>query len=149
MKHDRSGLRVLDRRECAENLAGTHMASIAVTVNALPVVLPVIVVGLDDMLYVRAAPDGVLARCMPNYVVSLLVWDDVSLDGGMGWTISVTGVATPVTRPTELDACLTQLPTWTDRDVFLRVPTTIVSGREFAPQPRSQNARRSERRPLV
>lgn len=129
---DGSGLKILDRWECLARLDGAHLGSVALSVNALPVVLPVAVALLDEHLVLRVRPDGVLARSMRGQVVSLLVCGGLGPAFDSGWSITATGLAEPIDHRGELSRCAgLPLPAWTADDVFVRVPTTIISGRAF------------------
>jgi hypothetical protein len=133
MVHDDSGSMILDRAECLDRLRGAHLGSVALSVNALPIVLPVAVALLDEVLVLRVRPGSLLARSMRNQVVSLLVCGDLVTSFDAGWSITATGMAEPVVEPDELHRCeRLPLPAWTDHDLYLRLTTTMVSGRVFA-----------------
>jgi hypothetical protein len=124
----------MDRAQCLARLAGIHLGSVALTVDALPVVLPIAVGRLGEDLLVRAGAHGVLVRSMPGRVVSVLVTGDVDAHLRAGWTVAVTAVAELVTQPEEVAACLrVPLRGWSANDLFIRVPPTIVVGRDLGP----------------
>jgi hypothetical protein len=127
---DDDRLRKLAPREAVERLAGQRVGYLALTVNALPAVVPVRFGRLDGRLVLRAAPKGMLARSAAGSVVSLLVCD-VDPDLTRGWSTTVTGMATPFTALRDLAACAELgLPGSAD-DMYLGISMDLVTGREY------------------
>ena len=100
MEVDRNGLQILDRDECVGLLAGGIIGRIAITANALPVVLPVNYVLLNDRIVVRTGRGTKLDAATRNTVVAFEV-DELDFADGTGWSILVTGVARELTAPEE------------------------------------------------
>ena len=61
MRRDRNGLEILGRDECQQLLASQFLGRIGVTVNALPVVLPVNYQLFDGQLIIQTERDTRLA----------------------------------------------------------------------------------------
>ena len=132
LSRDANGFVVLDRPACLERLAQHHVAALAITEHALPLVLPALYTLRGEDVLVAAASSGILGRRMPNSVISLCVHD---LDDDLlsGWTVTVTGRAELVTSPADLvDAA--ELRRWGSGDssqVVVRVSTEHISGRQI------------------
>ena len=94
-ERDTHGFVVLDRAACLDRLATRHLASVAVTSGALPLVLPVHYSLFGEHILMGADPTGVLGRRLPNHVISLCV-HDIDDDLLSGWSVTVTGLAEPV-----------------------------------------------------
>jgi nitroimidazol reductase NimA-like FMN-containing flavoprotein (pyridoxamine 5'-phosphate oxidase superfamily) len=107
------------------------MGRIAVTMNALPVVLPVCYVLLDEDVVVRTGTGTKLSAAVNHAVVTFEV---DRLEGDPRWSVCVTGVAAPVTRPDDL-ARVVALPMplglRTLRPHFVRIRSDVVSGRRL------------------
>jgi nitroimidazol reductase NimA-like FMN-containing flavoprotein (pyridoxamine 5'-phosphate oxidase superfamily) len=99
---DRNGLEVLGRDECIALLAGATFGRIAITSNALPVVLPVNYVLLDDRIVVRTGRGTKLDAATRNTVVAFEV-DEIETVEQTGWSVVVTGVARALVAPDEID----------------------------------------------
>jgi uncharacterized protein len=127
------GVDVLGRTECLELLGRGETGRVAVTIGALPAVLPVSygLAGDDVVFLAREGSD--LARAATGAVVAFET-DHVDAAGGEAWSVVVTGLAVPVTDPADLEACRArELGPWTQerRPVFMRLATEVVSGRRF------------------
>ena len=132
LNSDANGFVVLDRAACLERLALHHVASVAITDGALPLVLPALYLLSGEDILVAAAQTGILGRRMPNSVVSLCVYD---LDDELlsGWTVTVTGRAEPVISLEDLTYAR-DLRRWGAGDasqVVVRVDTERISGRQI------------------
>jgi hypothetical protein len=127
---DDDRLRKLAFGEAVERLAGQRVGYLALTVNALPAVVPVRFGRLDGRLVLRAAPKGVLARSAAGSVVSLLVCD-VDPDLTRGWSTTVTGMATPFTARSDLAACAELGLPGSAEDMYLGISMDLVTGREY------------------
>ena len=103
MEVDRNGLEVLDRDECLRLLAVATLGRIGFTSGALPTVLPVNFHLDGERILVRTARGSTLEAALRNVVVAFEV-DDFDPIEHAGWSVAVTGVATEVGEPTELDA---------------------------------------------
>jgi nitroimidazol reductase NimA-like FMN-containing flavoprotein (pyridoxamine 5'-phosphate oxidase superfamily) len=71
VEHDGNGFVVLDRAACLELLARRHIAIVAITDGAMPLVLPALYGLWDDHVVMAVDPVGVLGRHVPNNIVSL------------------------------------------------------------------------------
>src|SRR5213079_2103949 len=98
MEFDRNGLEVLSRDECLRLLATAHIGRIALSIGALPVVLPVNFCMLDDDLVIRTGPGSKLDAATNHAVVAFEV-DSFSLFDHSGWSVLVQGVAAEIVDP--------------------------------------------------
>ena len=133
MKHDRNGLEILHRDEC-RNLLGTQVIGrIGVTVNALPVVLPVNYQLFDGQLIIQTERESRLADATHDTVVAFEV-DSVEADGSGGWSVVITGIANEVTQP-DVIAQLRLLPftRWVrnENDRYVNISLDLMSGRRI------------------
>jgi hypothetical protein len=127
------GLETLGRQECLRILAGAGKGRVAVSVGALPTVLPVrfILVG-EDVLF-PAPPGSELAVAVRGAVVA---FEADHIDPGGGWSVVVTGIATEVDEQELLDQVIPTLPVaGGEPQCFFRVPTEIISGRRLPRAP--------------
>lgn len=130
---DTHGFVVLDRDACLDRLARRHLASVAVTNGALPLVLPVQYSLHGEDILVGADRAGVLGRRLPNHVVSLCV-HDVDDELARGWSVTVTGLAEPADHLATTPA-VAPLRRWganLAEQVVVRIRTDMVSGREIS-----------------
>lgn len=128
---DRNGLMKLDRGECLELLRSASIGRIALTDDALPVVLPVSYALLDDDV-VFATGTGAKLRAATNRAVVAFEADAVDLTDRSGWSVCITGVASEVTDPVSLErtaqlAILSLVESVGHR--YVRVRADMVSGR--------------------
>jgi uncharacterized protein len=133
MQTDRNGLEVLDRAECLRLLAGSLLGRVAVSIGALPVILPVNFLLDGDRILIRTGEGTKLAAAARNAVVAFEV-DDVDPFGHSGWSVSVTGTAQEITDREELERITTlPLPHWTPNSVsrVIALSTELVSGRRI------------------
>jgi nitroimidazol reductase NimA-like FMN-containing flavoprotein (pyridoxamine 5'-phosphate oxidase superfamily) len=132
MAHDRNGLMILSRPECVELLRSVPVGRIALSVGALPVVLPVNFAMLDDDVVIRTVAGSKLEAAAINAVVAFEA-DRVDPAARCGWSVLVQGVASEITDPDELDrARRMPLDPWSGVDGhYLRIATRFVSGRRL------------------
>lgn len=131
MKLDRNGLEVLDRDECRALLGTQLLGRIGVTVDALPVVLPVNFQLFDGEVVIQTERDTRLADATNNTVVAFEV--DNAEPGGTGsWSVTLTGIATEINDP-DVIAQLRQLPftRWVrgENDRYVGISLDLLSGR--------------------
>ncbi len=107
---------VLPRDECLRLLSKAPLGRVAVSVGALPMVLPVQFALVGDDVVFPADRGGELDVAARNAVVA---FEADSIDPGTGWSVVATGVATEVPGAAG----------------FLRISTEIVSGRRFLRAP--------------
>lgn len=127
------GLDVLDEPECRRLLAGRSFGRVALTVGALPVILPVHYALLGDDPIFRTDAGAKLMAASAGHILCLEV-DDADPVNHTGWSVLVTGPAEVITDPDELDAARAlPLRPWVGRgDVYVRVKAVLVSGRRIA-----------------
>lgn len=133
MKPDRNDLEVLHREECRQLLGTQVLGRIGVTVNALPVVLPVNYQLVDGELVIQTERDSRLAEATTNTVVAFEV-DHVEADGLGSWSVTITGIATEIADP-DIIARLRKLPftRWVrdDSDRYVGISLDLMSGRRI------------------
>jgi nitroimidazol reductase NimA-like FMN-containing flavoprotein (pyridoxamine 5'-phosphate oxidase superfamily) len=128
---DRNGLEILTRAGCLELLGDRGMGRVAVTMNALPVVLPVCYAVLDNDVIIRTGTGTKLSAAVNHSVVTFEV---DRLEGDDRWSVCVTGIATPVTRPDDLAKVVgLSMPAGlrTLRPHFVRIRSDMISGRRL------------------
>jgi len=135
VERDRNGLEILGRDACRELLGTQLLGRIGVTVNALPVVLPVNYQLFDGELIIQTERDTRLADATHNTVVAFEV-DHVDADGPGSWSVAITGIANEVTDP-DVIAQLRCLPftRWVrnDNDRYIAISLDLMSGRRLNP----------------
>jgi nitroimidazol reductase NimA-like FMN-containing flavoprotein (pyridoxamine 5'-phosphate oxidase superfamily) len=136
VKLDRNGLEVLDRDECRALLGTQLLGRIGVTVDALPVVLPVNFQLFDGEVVIQTERDTRLADATQNTVVAFEV--DNAESGGTGsWSVTLTGIATEITDP-NLISRLRLLPftRWvrSENDRYVGISLDLLSGRRVTDQ---------------
>lgn len=129
---DTNGFVVLDRQACLERLAQHRVASLAITDGALPLVLPALYVLHGEDIFLGASCTQILGRRLPNNVISLCV-HELGEDLLSGWTVTVTGLAEPVSSSADL-ADVLDLRRWgfvQSTQIVVRVGTELISGRQI------------------
>jgi nitroimidazol reductase NimA-like FMN-containing flavoprotein (pyridoxamine 5'-phosphate oxidase superfamily) len=132
---DRNGLEVLPREECLSLLRRAKIGRIAVSVGALPAVLPVNFTVLGDDIVIRTNPGAKLDAALANNVVAFEA-DDVDPICQTGWSVLVQGIAREVIVPEQVaEARNAPLRAWAGngRDRFVRIGMQHVSGRRILP----------------
>jgi nitroimidazol reductase NimA-like FMN-containing flavoprotein (pyridoxamine 5'-phosphate oxidase superfamily) len=132
MSVDRNGLQVLSRDECLDLLSQATLGRVAVSIAALPVVLPVHYGVFDGDVVFRTVEGTKLTGAVTNAVVAFEV-DDID-DGGVGWSVLVVGRAEIVDDPVERAAAEEAIPpSWLPvaADHVVRVRGDVVSGRRI------------------
>jgi len=134
MIRDANGLEILDRARCLELLATAHVGRIALSMGALPVVLPVNFAMLGEDILIRTATGSKLNAAATNSVVAFEA-DRVDAVYHSGWSVLAQGVASEITDPVELEqAAEVPLAPWSGSDGhYLRVTTQLLSGRRLDP----------------
>ncbi|MGO9872210.1 MAG: pyridoxamine 5'-phosphate oxidase family protein [Acidimicrobiia bacterium] len=130
---DRNDLEILHRDECRRLIGTQVLGRIGVTVDALPVVLPVNYQLFDGELLIQTERESRLADATHNTVVAFEV-DHVEVDGQGSWSVAITGIATEVTDP-DVIARLRKLPftRWVrnDNDRYVGISLDLMSGRRI------------------
>lgn len=129
------GFEVLSRQECLQLLGRGGLGRVAVSVGALPAVLPIgFVLAGEDVVF-PATPGGELDVAVRDAVVA---FETDHLDPAAGWSVVVTGVATEVRDAAELRQ-LHDIPALTggggEWPCLFRVSTEMVSGRRILASP--------------
>jgi len=130
---DRNGLAVLEREECIALLGSVTVGRIAITSNALPVVLPVNFVLLDDRIVIRTSRGTKLDAATRNTVVAFEV-DEIDMVEQTGWSVLVTGVARELVAPDEIDEVSASPPArWAPGPDgrYIAISTDMISGRRI------------------
>ena len=137
MEVDRNGLEVPTREECLELVRRATIGRLAIHSGALPTIVPVNFILTDSGVVVRTAPGSKLDNALEHAVVAFEV-DDVDPIRHIGWSVVITGLASEVTDPDELDA-VRRLPLahWAPGPAnrYVCVSLDLVSGRRIAPAP--------------
>lgn len=127
-------LAVLSRMECLALLGTVPVGRLGISIEALPAILPVDFALLHEQIVIRSVPGTKLNAATTQAVVAFEAdaWDPA---GEWGWSVLVRGRGSEITDPAEL-AEAEQLPlrAWALKDAanrFLRIETTMVSGRRF------------------
>jgi uncharacterized protein len=120
---------VLEPAECLRLLGGERIGRVAISVNALPVILPVRFALDGSEILFRAAPGGLLAEATRQAVIAFEA--DGSEPGVGSWSVLATGLARHVADP---DArALNALPPWSaETDVFIALSPQLLSGRRLS-----------------
>ncbi|MEY2420682.1 MAG: hypothetical protein QOI95_749 [Acidimicrobiaceae bacterium] len=137
MEVDRNGLEILDRVECLRLLALATIGRIGITSGALPTVLPINFHLDRERILVRTGRGSKLDAALQNAVVAFEV-DDFDPIYHSGWSVSVTGVATEISDPDELDAAHRMpIARWAPDgdDAVLAISTEVVTGRRIGAVP--------------
>lgn len=139
--YDHHGLEILDQSECLRLLQTVDFGRVAVTYNALPLILPVSFALLAGEVVFATGPGTKLAAATERAVIAFEA-DQADLAGGTGWSVCITGMAEEITDPDERQraAALGLTPMIPiDRPRYVRVRTELSSGRR-ASQPASLSA---------
>lgn len=122
-----SGFATLTAEECRRLLRANRVGRLAVTSGALPCVLPVQYAVAGDHLLVRTPGHHEVGEGIDGQVVGFET-DDLDLDHGVGWCVSVTGTARVVHAAAAMDAVH---PWFSDGEV-LAVSTDLLVGHRVA-----------------
>lgn len=126
------GLEPLDELECRRLLESAQLGRVALTLGALPVILPVHYALLDGDPVFRT-DDGAKLKAASAGNILCLETDHDDPERHQGWSVLVTGPA-EVLRGDDLErAKRLPLRPWVGRgDVYVRVRAVMVSGRRVA-----------------
>jgi nitroimidazol reductase NimA-like FMN-containing flavoprotein (pyridoxamine 5'-phosphate oxidase superfamily) len=133
METDRNGLEILDRAECLRLLSGSSLGRVALSIGAVPVILPVNFLLEGDRILIRTGEGTKLAAAARNAVLAFQV-DNADSFGHCGWSVSVTGTSTEITEQDELQRIAPlPIPHWAPNGVghVIAVSTELVSGRRI------------------
>ncbi|MEV0743474.1 pyridoxamine 5'-phosphate oxidase family protein [Streptomyces sp. NPDC050549] len=120
----------LGREESLALLASVPMGRVGFSHQALPVIRPVNHLVDGDHIVIRTHTASALLRTPP--VTEVVVYEADWLDPGTrtGWSVMVTGRASPVTAASDVLRYQQSLMAWTDRDLdhVVRISAEIVAG---------------------
>ena len=122
---------LLTHEQCLSLLGSTTVGRIAVTSQALPVVVPVNYTLAGNRVVFRTKRAGMLARACDDAVVGFEV-DNLASDGRSGWSVLVVGVAHLLQGSEDLRALELNLVSAVDgygEDQFVGIALGQVSGR--------------------
>jgi nitroimidazol reductase NimA-like FMN-containing flavoprotein (pyridoxamine 5'-phosphate oxidase superfamily) len=128
---DRAGLEVLSVDECLRLLAASEWGRVAITVGALPAILPVRFVLAQDEILFRAGQDTALSAATRGAVVAFQADGDRD---GAHWSVLATGLARHLDDgPAPRDDLA--LPGWsTDGgDHLVAIAPEVITGRRVVP----------------
>jgi nitroimidazol reductase NimA-like FMN-containing flavoprotein (pyridoxamine 5'-phosphate oxidase superfamily) len=131
MDKDRNGLEVLPRAECLSLLRRATIGRVAISVGALPAILPVNFTLVGEDIVFRTTAGAKMDAAMANNVIAFEA-DDVDPVYQTGWSVLVQGMASEVVEPEQVaEMRRAPLRAWAGngRDHFVRLPTDHVSGR--------------------
>ena len=132
---DHNGLQILGRHECLALLRTVHLGRVAVSMRALPVIVPVRYALLGEDVVFRTGTGTRLGACAEHAVVAFEA-DHVDPETGAAWSVCVTGMAWEMRRPDEIHEAgtlaLEVLP-GASMDHFVRIRADVVTGRRVVP----------------
>jgi uncharacterized protein len=123
----------LDEPECRRRLGSNGIGRVAVTIRALPAILPINYAVLDGDIVFRTGSGGLLEAAVAGAVVAFEV-DQTDASTRTGWSVMVVGRARPITDALERSrAANLPLMPWApgDRDRFIRLETRLLTGRQL------------------
>lgn len=130
---DSRSLEAIPEDECLRLLSHATLGRVALSIGALPAVLPVNFAMDDGDVVLRTGSGSKLDAALAGSVVAFEV-DSYDPVYHTGWSVLLTGVATVVTAKSELDR-LDRLPLrpWASgqRDHYVRIARQVVSGRRL------------------
>lgn len=126
----------LSTDECVTLLKSVPVGRLVFTDRALPAILPVTFIVDAGTVVVRTARGSRLARAVDGEVVAFEV-DAIDPHQTAGWSVVVTAVSRLETDPTEVERLAAALHAWVPgvKDVFIRIPLTVVTGRRVTGLP--------------
>jgi uncharacterized protein len=129
MTLDGADPQVLAPADCLRLLAGVRLGRVAISVNALPAILPVRFTLDHDEIVFRAPPGGVLAQGTRDAVVAFQA--DGSEPGNGTWSVLATGLSRHLAD--DDPRAPSSLPPWSsETDVFIALTPQLLSGRRLS-----------------
>jgi nitroimidazol reductase NimA-like FMN-containing flavoprotein (pyridoxamine 5'-phosphate oxidase superfamily) len=128
-------LEELSETDCLTLLRTVPVGRVAVSVDALPVILPVNFVLDGTEVLFRTVPGTKLQAAVARVVVAFEA-DDYDTASGEGWSVLVRGVADEITDPGRKSEANRLVPrSWAfgggEADHLIRVPVTVITGRRL------------------
>ncbi len=133
MPFDHLGLETIDETECRALLASATIGRIALSVRALPVVLPVNFALLEESILIRTGGGSKFDAACHEAVVAFEV-DGFDALSHTGWSVLVQGQARVVQSPAELaEAHRARLTAWANpaADDYVKVSLDLITGRRL------------------
>lgn len=133
MEVDRNGLEVLDEDVCKQLLSHNVLGRVALTVGALPTIVPVNFKYVDGYIVFRTTPGAKFEAALANAVVAFEV-DHMDGFTHTGWSVMAIGVASLVTDADEIERFnLENIPRWalSGGDRLVKISTEMLSGRRI------------------
>lgn len=130
----RSGLEVLERRECLELLASHPVGRVAVVLGSSPLIFPVNYALDGDSIVFRSDEGSKLAGARNGFHMSFEI-DGIDDDERRGWSVVVNGVGREVVDATELARMKTlDLHPWSPgaKGHWIRIRPETMTGRRLA-----------------
>lgn len=135
--HDWSGsplgvIEWISRADCLKLLAEARFGRVVLSLDCLPVALPVNLTVIREDVYFTSADGTRLGGAVRNAVVSIQA-DEIDRTRRTGWSVLVTGVADIVTDAHLDDEVRADLSPWAplENSPVVRVPSTRVTGRRL------------------
>lgn len=122
-----TGFQTMTADECRRLLAAGDIGRVAITVGALPLVLPVQYALQDDHLLLRTPGHHEVRDSIDGQVVGFEA-DRIDLDHGVGWCVSVTGTVRVMPGAVMTDP----VHRWFSDGVLLAMDTDVVVGHRAA-----------------
>jgi uncharacterized protein len=137
MLRDRHGLEVLSREECLELLGSVAVGRVGLSVEALPVIVPVNFVLDGERIVIGTGAGGKLDAALAGVVIAFETdsWDPIS---HTGWSVLVRGAASVIDDPDDVRYArrLPLAPWGRPADLrYVTVTTDLVSGRRLRQAP--------------
>lgn len=122
----------LNRAQCLDLLRGTSIGRVVLSVNCLPIALPVNVVVHDENVVFSTDIGSKHDAAVEGQVVSIEA-DEIDLMYRTGWSVLVTGVAQLVTNLADIEWARARLQPWAPglHQFLVKVPSTLISGRRL------------------
>lgn len=126
----------LDRDECLRLLQAQEVGRVGLSIDALPVVLPVHYVVSRGRILFRTGEGGKLRAALRNAVVCFEV-DEVDAARREGWSVVVTGTARELGGASAAEVESLPLEPWMPAagDHVVAISVDLVSGRRLARRP--------------
>lgn len=133
LPRDRNGLAVLDRAACLDLLATVPVGRVAVTIGALPVILPVnFALGPKGEVVFRTGEGQKLKAALDGAVIAFEA-DDFDEDRRTGWSVLVQDQARVISAENANGYGELGLETWAgiEPTEFVVLGTELISGRRL------------------
>lgn len=120
----------ISRQESLRLLGTVSFGRIVFTLRALPAVRPVNHLVDERDIIIRTSYGAALAPAASEGVVVAYEVDDIDPELHLGWSVIVTGIATPVTSAEDEARYRRALRPWVEgrRDLVIRIQPTFVTG---------------------